>query len=1051
MPDPTRSLPSAELPDATPADPSVTPPVGATAPAAADGDPPSPVPGYQLLDEVGRGGMGVVYRARDLGLNRDVAVKMLQDRFPAGSAAARRFTDEAQITAQLQHPGIPAVHQVGALADGRPFLAMKLIKGRTLDELLKDRPDPASDRGRFVAVYEQVCQAVGYAHAHGVIHRDLKPANVMVGAFGEVQVMDWGLAKVLAGDGAGPRRPAGDPDATLGTEVRSARGEDEATQAGSLLGTPAYMAPEQAIGAVDRVGARSDVFGLGGVLCAVLTGKPPYVGADAESTRQLAARAKLDDAHARLDACGAEPDLVALCKRCLAPEPTDRPEHAGEVAQAVAELRAAADERARRAERDRHAAEVKAAEQARRRRVVQWAAGAVAAVLLLGVAGTAAGLVRADRARHDAETQRDKAADARDKALDALDAVTSEVVGEALVRQPTVNPEQKKYLTGVVAQYRVLAAEEGDDEGARRRVANARLRVGGIEWRLGRLTEAEAVTRQARDDFLRLSADFPGRPEYRRKLGQAVNTLASILGSAGRPAEVETEIRAGLETWEALVAEFPTEPADRRGRGRARMRLASALSDLGREADAVAAFRAADEDYGRLTSEVPGEPKYRLERGVNGANLALALLQTGRAGEAEAEAGKAVAGLKPLVAEFPSEADHQLWLAIAWNNWGTALSTLGRPADAEAAFRSAVDVLERLVAAFPGNPDHRRRLSDTLSELGRMLALSGKLVAAEAPFRAAAAAAERLAADYPSTTTYQHKLAASRGNLGQVLLDLKRPAEAEPVLRSAVATQEKLVAANPDSVPLRAGLVYIQDALGQCHKALGRHADAEAVYRAALANVERVAAARPGEPQYAVLAAGLQGNLGEVFGDSGRPADALPWFDRSIAALGPEFAKNSKDPTVRLYLRNAHQNRAGVLGKLGRHGDAEAAWEQAVELTQPADRPSVRAARAAARARAGRTAEAVAEVGKLAADPGCDAEGLYNLACAVALAAAADPARREEYAGRAVTLLGRAKAGGYADLAHMAADEDLAILRDRADFRALVGRTEVAPPPRPTR
>src|SRR6516162_6824389 len=166
--------------------------------------PPASPPGYELREEIGRGGMGVVYRARDTALDRDVAVKLLAERYPADSPAARRFLGEARITGQLQHPGIPAVHQVGALADGRPFLAMKLIKGSTLKAILKQRPDPAAERGRLLAVFEGVCQPVGYAHAHRVIHRDLKPANVMVGAFGEVQVMDWGLAKALGEELAAP-------------------------------------------------------------------------------------------------------------------------------------------------------------------------------------------------------------------------------------------------------------------------------------------------------------------------------------------------------------------------------------------------------------------------------------------------------------------------------------------------------------------------------------------------------------------------------------------------------------------------------------------------------------------------------------------------------------------------------------------------------------------------------------------------------------------------------------------------------------------------------
>jgi serine/threonine protein kinase len=125
--------------------------------------------------------MGVVYRARDTALDRDVAVKLLSDRYPADSPAAQRFLSEARVTGRLQHPGIPAVHQVGTLADGRPFLAMKLIKGTTLEATLKQRPDLSAERGRLLAIFEAVCQAVGYAHAHRVIHRDLKPANVMAG------------------------------------------------------------------------------------------------------------------------------------------------------------------------------------------------------------------------------------------------------------------------------------------------------------------------------------------------------------------------------------------------------------------------------------------------------------------------------------------------------------------------------------------------------------------------------------------------------------------------------------------------------------------------------------------------------------------------------------------------------------------------------------------------------------------------------------------------------------------------------------------------------
>src|SRR5262249_20295378 len=235
----------------------------------------------------------------------------------------------------------------------RPFLTMKLIKGSTLEALLKQRPDPAADRGRLLAVFEAVCQAVGYAHARRVIHRDLKPANVMVGAFGEVQVMDWGLAKVRGEEARAAAEVLAAEQTRAWTLISPTPESASSTQAGSLVGTPAFIPPEQAIGQIERVTERADVFGLGALLAVILTGKPPYAGETSEAVRVQAVRGKLEDCFARLDASGAEPELLALCKKCLAFEPADRPADAGAVAEAVAGLRAAADERARQAEPER--------------------------------------------------------------------------------------------------------------------------------------------------------------------------------------------------------------------------------------------------------------------------------------------------------------------------------------------------------------------------------------------------------------------------------------------------------------------------------------------------------------------------------------------------------------------------------------------------------------------------------------------------------------------------------------------------------------------------
>ena len=158
---------------------------------------------YQLQGEIARGGMGAILKGRDVDLGRDLALKVLLESHQGNPEIVSRFIEEAQIGGQLQHPGIAPVYELGTFPepDRRPYFAMKLVKGQTLAALLRERTDPAHETARFLAIFEQVCQTMAYAHARGVIHRDLKPSNVMVGSFGEVQVMDWGLAKVLSRGG----------------------------------------------------------------------------------------------------------------------------------------------------------------------------------------------------------------------------------------------------------------------------------------------------------------------------------------------------------------------------------------------------------------------------------------------------------------------------------------------------------------------------------------------------------------------------------------------------------------------------------------------------------------------------------------------------------------------------------------------------------------------------------------------------------------------------------------------------------------------------------
>ncbi len=358
---------------------------------------PDPPPGFTLLDEVGRGGMGIVYRAHDQAFDREIALKFLQKRYLNHRIQTSRFLEEARITGQLQHPGIPAVHQTGKLPDGTPYLVMKLIKGYTLGELLwkgKSANTQTSDSphvipNNYLSIFESICQAIGYAHAHEVVHRDLKPQNIMVGAFGEVQVMDWGLAKHLNKTSSdimlAPTLPEVKSSDSFSAQCTIDHG---LTTAGTVVGTPAYMAPEQSAGNVP-IDARADVFGLGSILCCMLTGKPPFDEKNSDNALMQSAMGLMQEAYDRLDECGADSEIINLAKRCLSFNRESRPLNGEAVAREVAQLRAAADQRAHQAELERAKTLVHAQELQHRRRLLQIIVG----ILMLGITGAIFGII----------------------------------------------------------------------------------------------------------------------------------------------------------------------------------------------------------------------------------------------------------------------------------------------------------------------------------------------------------------------------------------------------------------------------------------------------------------------------------------------------------------------------------------------------------------------------------------------------------------------------------------------------------------------------------
>jgi eukaryotic-like serine/threonine-protein kinase len=251
---------------------------------------------YRLIRRLGRGGMAAVFLVEDTALEREAALKVLEDPDPSGEAAAR-LVSEARLLAGLEHPNLAPVHDVGTLEDGRVFYVMKYVRGARLDAWMATRPD----RPAVLRLFVKVCDAVAFAHAHGVVHRDLKPQNVMVGEFGEALVMDWGVAKRVSGEEA----------------------------AGSIVGTPAWMAPEQARGDIAAIDASTDVYALGAMLYWLLGGRPPFPAGPADEV--LLRVVESEPAPLRTLDPSVQRPLQAIVARAMAKRKSERYAAAGDL------------------------------------------------------------------------------------------------------------------------------------------------------------------------------------------------------------------------------------------------------------------------------------------------------------------------------------------------------------------------------------------------------------------------------------------------------------------------------------------------------------------------------------------------------------------------------------------------------------------------------------------------------------------------------------------------------------------------------------------------
>lgn len=307
---------------------------------------------YRTVRQIGRGGMGNVMLCADKTIGRNVAMKVMRVDNAADEPQRMRFLEEAQITGQLEHPNIVPIHELGQDEEGNFYFTMKMVKGRSLEELIWENKTGQrhNSLAQFLNIFLKICDAIAFAHAKGVIHRDLKPSNIMIGDFGEVLVMDWGLAKILPGKDGEPRIHTETPTAVnVGTidrthegavegdddtrgilddsvnvvdSVRSVRSQSRMvdTKFGEIQGTPVYMAPEQAMGTTNLVDHRTDIYSLGTILYEMLTFKRPIDGTELKDVLQRVADGEVEAPDARAPWRKIPPELSSICTKAMARE-----------------------------------------------------------------------------------------------------------------------------------------------------------------------------------------------------------------------------------------------------------------------------------------------------------------------------------------------------------------------------------------------------------------------------------------------------------------------------------------------------------------------------------------------------------------------------------------------------------------------------------------------------------------------------------------------------------------------------------------------------------
>ncbi len=794
---------------------------------------------YELQSVLGEGGMGIVYRARQLSLNRPVALKMIKAARFAGAEEVRRFQNESEAVAQLDHPNIVPIFEVGRLED-QHYFSMKLISGESLDKRPRDYLANPRQAAELVAI---TAGAVHHAHQRGILHRDLKPANILIDPDGRPHVTDFGLAKRVEGD-------------------------SELTGSGAILGTPAYMAPEQASGKRGAVTTATDVYGLGAVLYVLLTGKAPFSGDSVIDTLEQV-RERPPEAPSKRNA-RVPRNLEVICLKCLEKDPRRRYGSADALAEDLRRWRAGEPIAARPVS---NAARLWM--WSRRNPVVAGAIGLAAAAVVAIIAAMVV-----EGARREEEIARVAAEADFDLAQQAVVEYLTNVSENTLLREQDsvdIRSLRDNLLKSALTFYERFAAKRKDDPRLREQLAAAYFRVGQITREIGSPTQAMGAFRSALAIWRPLVDANPKELEL-------AGSLAECYLAMGKLELTGEDFNLALELL-----------------GHARTTLE------------------------RLVTENADEPRYESSLADCYSHIGIAQSKLGKVKESLAIHAEARAIQEDLIDRYPENLAYKTGLTE--NLSATGFAYYKRP-DIEAAlktFHEVRDICRRLMkeAAFGPKPSWLLdMLAFTLSNIGNIHKQRGEIEIALPFFEESVKYRADLADQHPSVTKYRAKLAVSYKEIADLEHGAHQDDKAIASIKKAIEVYTDLVRSQPETVSFQDDLAWCWDELGVRLDEARNNAEAMQAFDRAVA-MERAAIKKTKSADaYNLRLCYYLDNLGEQSVDLGRPAEGLRHYEEAIR-IRRELSRTNRGN--RQYLIELVQALV-ALGNIERHmGDAEAA------------------------------------------------------------------------------------------------------------------------------